>query len=50
MTGDELDDMIQAWHEGAGGDIEIHDYLGITEAEYIEWFKTGEVPASLRDK
>lgn len=48
MTEDEFDNKIQEWHEGAGGDVEVHEYLGITLEEYQDWFRTGEVPESLR--
>jgi hypothetical protein len=49
MTGDELDDKIQEWHEGAGQGEELHEYLGFTLEEYQEWFKTGMVPKRVRD-
>lgn len=49
MTGDELDDKIQEWHEGAGQGLALHEYLGFTLDEYKEWFKTGMVPKRVRD-
>ena len=49
MTGDELDDKIQGWHEGAGPGQELHEYLDFTLDEYKDWFKTGLVPERLRE-
>jgi len=34
---DEIDDYISEWHEGAGEDQELHEYLGLTWEEYSLW-------------
>jgi hypothetical protein len=40
----ELDDAVTAWHEGAGADIDLHDYLGLTWEEYSAWIESGTYP------
>ncbi|WP_068059187.1 hypothetical protein [Nocardia xishanensis] len=37
MTDDEIDDRVDAWHNGAGGGMPLHEYLGMTWSEYAEW-------------
>jgi hypothetical protein len=49
MTNDEIEDKIEEWHEGAGPDKELHEYLGFTLDEYKDWFKTNLVPQRLRE-
>lgn len=42
MDNDDLtlvDDMVDAWHEGAGQSLELHEYLGLTFDEYAKVFR-----------
>lgn len=39
----ELDDLIDAWHDGGGGQA-LHEYLGWTWEEYARWLRN---PADL---
>jgi hypothetical protein len=40
-----IDDAVDDWHEGAGVEGEsLHEYLGMTWAEYGEWVQTGRLP------
>lgn len=32
-----MNDMIDAWHDGAGDGLELHEYLGMTWEEYAAW-------------
>jgi hypothetical protein len=36
-TPEQIDDAVDAWHEGAGLGMELHEYLGWTEEEYSAW-------------
>jgi len=40
----EVDDWVDRWHEGEG-DMELHDFLGMTPDEYTLWV---EQPSALR--
>lgn len=44
MTPEELDDLVDLWHEGAGGDLPLHEFLGMTWPEYSAWTKDGTLP------
>lgn len=35
-----------AWHDGAGGTLKVHEYLGWTRAEYAQWAETGQLPGA----
>jgi len=32
-----VDDWVEAWHEGEGLGMELHEYLGMTWDEYGDW-------------
>ncbi len=36
-----MDDRIEAWHNGAGEGMELHEYLGMTWVEYAAWVREG---------
>lgn len=40
----EVENAIDAWHDGAGPGLELHEYLGWTWDEYKLWVESGEVP------
>jgi hypothetical protein len=42
---DVIDDEIAAWHEAGGAGCDLHEWLGLTEAEYALFV---EQPAALR--
>lgn len=44
LTPDEVDARINAWHNGAGQDQEIYEYLGWTREQYLLWVETWEIP------
>jgi hypothetical protein len=37
VSADQIDDYIEAWHEGAGKEASLHEYLGLTWPEYQQW-------------
>lgn len=39
-----IDDLIDAWHDGAGEGQELHEYLGWTCEQYARWVETSERP------
>jgi hypothetical protein len=41
----DIDDFVQAWHDGKGRGQELHDYLGLPWDEYALWV---ERPDTLR--
>jgi hypothetical protein len=46
---DEVDDYIDRWHDSADAevaDLALHEYLGLTKAEYDRWV---QAPDSLPD-
>jgi hypothetical protein len=36
---EQIDAFIEAWHDGDGAGVGLHDYLGLTWPEYQEWVK-----------
>jgi len=44
VTEDEIEDRIEAWHEGEGPDGDLPEFLGWTEQEYNRYVETGEIP------
>ena len=34
---DEIDDFIDKWHNGDGEDLELHEFLGMSDEEYSLW-------------
>jgi len=40
---DNIDDLINAWHNGAGGNQELWQYLGWTWKQYKTWVETGKI-------
>lgn len=36
-TADRIDDHIHTWHETAGLDMQLYEYLGMTLEEYAGW-------------
>lgn len=39
MTNEEKDDLIDAWHNGAGEGQELYEFLGMTREEYSNYVK-----------
>lgn len=35
----ELDFKVEEWHLGYGGDVDLHEYLGMTIEEYYGWVR-----------
>jgi hypothetical protein len=48
VTDDEIDDLIERWHQGAGERQELHEFLGMTWSEYADFTRAGTVPDWLR--
>lgn len=46
MTDAEPNDLVAAWHDGAGQGQELHEFLGMTWEEYGIW-TTGHSPQPL---
>ena len=44
MNNAQIYDKIDEWHDGAGLNMELHEYLGWTEDEYWDWVRTSELP------
>jgi hypothetical protein len=44
MTPDEIDNAVDAWHEGGGHGVQLHEYLGWTWEQYGHWAETGTPP------
>ncbi|AXI72404.1 hypothetical protein [Streptomyces cavourensis] len=42
---EDIDSYVDAWHDGDGGDLELHEFLGMTWDEYRLWV---EKPNTLR--
>jgi hypothetical protein len=40
---EDIDDAIEAWHEGAGSGLHLHEYLGWTWDEYVDWVRDADV-------
>jgi len=36
---DDIDDFVQAWHEGDGPGLELREFLGMTREEYGLWLE-----------
>jgi hypothetical protein len=50
VTEDDLDDLVDAWHNSPDDGVPLHEHLGMTWGEYAEWTRTGEVPQRLTTK
>lgn len=37
LSEEELDERIDAWHNGDGDDLELHEYLGVSWQDYAAW-------------
>lgn len=42
---EDIDDHIDKWHDEYEGDLALHEYLGMTDAEYEQWLTD---PGSLK--
>jgi hypothetical protein len=40
---DEIDDFIEAWHCGGGGDLTLRDAIGLSPPEYSAWLETPDI-------
>lgn len=38
---DAIHDHIDAWHNGDGGHLLLHEYLGLSQYEYARWVESG---------
>ena len=38
-----IDDKVEAWHEGDGDGLDLHEYLGMNWDEYAVWAKEPSV-------
>lgn len=45
MTSEELNDLIDAWHDGPDTDQALHEYLGWTWEQYVTWVETDVMPS-----
>ncbi len=45
LSVEEIEDLIDLWHEGAGADLPLHEFLGMTWVEYARFAETNQVPA-----
>jgi hypothetical protein len=43
-TPENIDDRIDAWHDGGGRNLELHEYLGWTREQYKAWLERSEYP------
>jgi hypothetical protein len=51
MTNDDIDDMIDAWHDsGPEEKRSLHEYLGMTWEEYCYHSETSKIPQSWLDR
>lgn len=39
LTDDQIDDLIDRWHNGAGEGLELHEFLRMSWDEYGLWVK-----------
>jgi hypothetical protein len=44
VTPEEVDDLVELWHEGAGGDLPLHEFLGMSWDEYKTFVQEGVIP------
>lgn len=43
-TPDNVDDRVAAWHDGAGMDMPLHEYLGWNWGQYKDWVEHNVYP------
>ena len=36
-TEEELDDLIDKWHNGDGKGLELYEYVGVSREDYAKW-------------
>jgi hypothetical protein len=39
----EIDDFVDAWHEGAGTNLSLHEFLGLDECEHALWLENPDM-------
>jgi hypothetical protein len=44
---DRVDALVEEWHNGAGKDRPLHEFLGMTKEQYAEWIKNPDAGKSL---
>lgn len=49
MTNDDMDDMVEAWHESDSKDT-IWQFMAMTREEYGYWVETNIIPQSYLDR
>jgi hypothetical protein len=49
VTNEEMDDMVDSWHESDGSQT-IYEYMGMTREEYGYWVETCIIPQSYLDR
>lgn len=47
MTGEQLDDLVDLWHNSPEDGVPLHEFLRMTWDEYGQWTRTGVVPVRL---
>lgn len=50
LTDDQVLDLTDQWHEGAGKGQELYEYFGWTEPEYARWVETNRIPVPLPEE
>lgn len=44
MTQDEIDDLIDQWHENGQTSMPLYEFLGWTNEEFDQYVRTGKAP------
>ncbi|MGE7983705.1 hypothetical protein [Solibacillus sp. NPDC093137] len=44
VTKENINDLIEEWHENDDLHQELHEFLGLTWEQYAHWVKTDELP------
>ena len=47
-TNAEADDILDNWHAGKYGDIQVYDAMGMTQKEYFDWVQHRVLPCEVR--
>ena len=47
---DDVDDFIESWHSGSGGDVTLREALGLSNQEYSVWLATPEILGDIIEK
>lgn len=48
MTNDDLDDLVDQWHDSPDDGVSLQQFLGMTDEEFDPWARDATIPERMR--